>query len=148
MVLVDSDVNIKKNQLYKWSKIYYTITFEGELYKFKVQGIDEREINDFEILNKTIETTIEDKQGQMKILTHSIIYELKPIKTGAVSIPRLIARYYVVSDDSTLTLSYKELNEVNYYVGGFKSIIIFVVIFIAIFIVLSSIFLIIRKQRM
>lgn len=147
IVLVDNDVSIKKNQLYKWSKVYYTVTFQGELYKFKVEGIDEREINDFEILNKTIESTIEHKENQIKILTHSMIYELKPIKTGAVSIPRLIAIYYVVSNDNTLTRNYKELKEVNYYVGGFKSIIIFIIIFIAIFIILSSIFLFIRKQR-
>jgi len=148
LVVVDYDVSVKSRHLFTWQKLFFTIRYEGELDTFYPDGIDEKEINDFEIVGKEIVSSINYVEGNVKVLTHEIKYELKPIKKGVVYIPNLIANYYIISKDSSLKREYEEIPRIDYYVGSFGLLLVPLGIFIFIFLVLLNLYLFIRKQRM
>lgn len=147
LVIVDYKVSVKSGELFTWQNLFFTIRYEGELDTFYAEGIDEKEINDFEILGKEITSSIDYREGNIKILTHEIIYELKPIKEGSVYIPNIIANYYLILDDKTLRREYKEIPRIDYYVGSFNLLLLPIGIFIAIFIIILNLYLFIKKQR-
>lgn len=147
LVVVDYEVSVKSKQLFIWQKLFFTIRYEGELDTFYPDGIDEKEINDFEIIGKEIVSSVNYVEGNVKVLTHKIKYELKPIKKGRVYIPNLIVNYYVVSSDSTLKREYEEIPRIDYYVGSFGLLLIPIGIFIFVFLVLLNLYLFIRKQQ-
>ncbi len=143
IVVVDAIYSKKGGQLYEWSEIDFSIFFKGEFSTFEVEGIDEKEINDFEIINKSIKTTIDINEDEVKIFTYEINYKLKPIKKGTSSIPNLIALYYTVSNNGSLIRGEEELNKVTYYVSGIWMIVLSVIVFFLVFGILSFIFFIV-----
>ena len=147
LVVVDYDLSVQGKQLFTWQKLFFTIRYQGELDTFQVSGIDEKEINDFEIINKEIISSISYTEGNIKVLTHEIKYELKPIKKGHVYIPSLIADYYLVASDSSLKREYEELPRINYYVGSIGLLLIPIGTFLFVFIVLLNLYLFVRKQQ-
>ena len=100
MIVVEGKIN--KKIIYKWQNIEYVLEFTGDAGTFKVEGLNENAISDFEVINKRVESELSDKENESPISKYRIFYTLKPIGKGKWKIPQLEARYYEIRNDNSL----------------------------------------------
>jgi len=99
-IIVEGKIN--KKIIYKWQNIEYILEFTGDAGTFKVEGLNENAISDFEVINKRVESELADKENETPISKYRIFYTLKPIGKGKLKIPQLEARYYEIKNDNSL----------------------------------------------
>ncbi len=100
IVIVEEKVN--KKSIYEWQTIEYSLLFTGDAGKFKVEGLNENAISDFEVVNKKIESETIHKDNEISTMNYKITYTLKPITKGKLKIPELEARYYNIERGNSL----------------------------------------------
>lgn len=144
IVIVESDVN-KKN-IYSWQSVDYTIDFEGDLDSFNAEGIDEKSINDFEVINKKIVSEIIQKDNEKATLKHKIIYSLKPIRKGKLTIPSLEVKYFAADSDNNFKQMSKEAKEYKISVFGFGFLFIIIAQWVVIILVAFLIYFKVVKK--
>lgn len=146
IVIVDGGVD-KKN-IYLWQTVDYIVNFDGEADGYNAEGIDEKSITDFEVINKkTISETIH-KDGERVVSKYTILYTLKPIRKGKLTIPVLDARYFLADYDNNFKRSSTELKEYKINVLGFGFLFIVVAQWIVIILIAALIyFKVIRKVK-
>ena len=124
IVIVEEKVN--KKSIYEWQTIEYSLLFTGDAGKFKVGGLNENAISDFEIINKKIESETIFKDNEISTMNYKITYTLKPITKGKLKIPELEARYYNIERGNSLVP--EEENIKDYDIRVFSSWFILVMI--------------------
>jgi len=100
MVIIEG--KISKRNIYEWQNLEYAIEFTGDAGSFKAEGLNEKAISDFEVINKSIESETIHKENETIIERYKILYVLKPISKGNLKIPELEARYYEVRGNSLI----------------------------------------------
>ena len=72
IVIVEEKVN--KKSIYEWQTIEYSLLFTGDAGKFKVEGLNENAISDFEVVNKKIESETIHKDNEISTMNYKITY--------------------------------------------------------------------------
>ena len=99
-IVVEGKINQKI--ISQWQNLESILEFTGDAGTFKVEGLNENAISDFEVINKRVESELSDKENESPISKYRIFYTLKPIGKGKLKIPQLEARYYEIRNDNSL----------------------------------------------
>ncbi len=143
IVLIESKVN--KKYILQSQKLIYTLEFIGDTGLFKVQGLNEEEINDFKIINKKEEIETTHRERTQLITKYKITYTLSPLRNGKLHIPELEARYYEIESGNRLIPKIEKLNQYNILVFKNWFSIIFILQWVIIILIIIFILKVIKK---
>ncbi len=143
IVLIESKVN--KKYILQSQKLIYTLEFIGDTGLFKVQGLNEEEINDFKIINKKEEIETTHRERTPLITKYKITYTLSPLRNGKLHIPELEARYYEIESGNRLIPKIEKLNQYNILVFKNWFSIIFILQWVIIILIIIFILKVIKK---
>ncbi len=145
MVIVEGKIN--KKIIYKWQTIEYSLEFMGDAETFKVEGLNENAISDFEVLNKRIESELSDKENQPITSKYKILYTLKPVSKGKLKIPELEARYYEIGNGNNLIPHEEPLKEYQIRVFGYPFLIVMIAECLIILLIIYCVYRAIKSQK-
>ena len=148
-VIVEGKIN--KKIIYKWQNIEYTLEFIGDAGTFKVEGLNENAISDFEVINKRVESELTDIENESPISKYKIFYTLKPIGKGKLKIPEIEARYYEIRNDdnyiANLVPHEEILEEYQIRVFSYPFLIITIAECLIVFLIIFFVYRAIKYQR-
>ena len=148
-IVVEGKIN--KKIIYKWQNIEYILEFTGDAGAFKVEGLNENAISDFEVINKRVESELSDKENESPISKYKIFYTLKPIGKGKLKIPELEARYYEIRNDNNYIanlIPHEEImEEYQIRVFGYPFLIATITECLIIFLIVFFVYRAIKSQR-
>ena len=145
IVIVEEKVN--KKSIYEWQNIEYSLLFTGDAGKFKVEGLNENAISDFEVINKKVESETIHKDNEVPTMNYKITYTLKPITKGKLKIPELEARYYNIERGNSLVPEEEIIREYDIRVFSSWFILIMIGQWIIIFLIAFLIYKFIIDQH-
>ena len=145
IVIVEEKVN--KKSIYEWQNIEYSLLFTGDAGKFKVEGLNENAISDFEVINKKVESETIHKDNEVPTMNYKITYTLKPITKGKLKIPELEARYYNIERGNSLVPEEEMIREYDIRVFSSWFILIMIGQWIIIFLIAFLIYKFIIDQH-
>ena len=145
IVIVEEKVN--KKSIYEWQNIEYSLLFKGDAGKFKVEGLNENAISDFEVINKKVESETIHKDNEVPTMNYKITYTLKPITKGKLKIPELEARYYNIERGNSLVPEEEIIREYDIRVFSSWFILIMIGQWIIIFLIAFLIYKFIIDQH-
>lgn len=144
-VVVNSFVD--KKSIFYFQDIIYTIEIKGEYQTFSFDGIRENDINDFDIINKNVESTItHSDEYKTPLLNKKIIYTMKPISKGAQRIPALDVKYFTVDENKVLSESSIKLDSILIHVYG-NGFLIFSIVSSVLILIIAIVVIITLLQR-